>query len=191
MDISAWSNDEEESWDRWNLGDYPHELNEESANLLVLLQGKSPISFRAKDKHSWGSKSGKYTTAEGYAAILEVPWVPPNPGPWKSLWSYASIPKIDFFIWALLHNSILIGEKLKSKGWEGPSRCPLCNRAEETIEHLFIIYEFTKEVWRLTLGSISISLPNSITKLISCWISLAPFNFSKKNLLKLAWMWTP
>ena len=34
-------------------------------------------------------------------------------------------------------------------------------------------------------------MPNSITELISCWIHLAPFNFSKKNLLKLACMWTP
>ena len=63
--------------------------------------------------------------------------------------------------------------------------------AEETVEHLFINCEFTKEVWRLTLGSISVNLPNSITELINCWISLVPFNFSKKKLLNLAWMWTP
>ena len=84
-DISSWSNDEEESWERWNLGNYPHELKEEAAKLLELLQGKSPISVRTKDKRSWGSRSGKYTAAEGYAAILEVPWVPPNPGPWEAL----------------------------------------------------------------------------------------------------------
>ena len=159
--------------------------------MLNLLQGKSPISARAKDQRSWGTRSGTYTTAEGYAAILEVPWVPPNPGPWKALWKFASIPKIDIFIWTLLHNSILTGEKLKSKGWEGPSRCPLCNQAEETIEHLFITCEFTKEVWRLTLGPIAVCLPNSIKDLISSWIVIAPFSFSKKDRLKVAWMWTP
>ena len=161
MDISSWSSDEEESWANWNLGDYPHELKEEAANLLNLLQGKSPISARAKDKRSWGSRSGNYTAVEGYAAILEVPWAPPNPGPWKALWRFASIPKNDIFIWTVLHSSILTGEKLKSKGWEGPSRCPLCNQAEETIDHLFISCEFTKEVWSLTLGSTAVSLPNS------------------------------
>ena len=73
MDISSWSNDEEESWVNWDLGDYPHELKEEDTNLLDLLQGKSPISARAKDKRSWGSRSGKYTAPKGYAVILEVP----------------------------------------------------------------------------------------------------------------------
>ena len=53
-DISSWSNDEEESWENWNLGDYPYELKEEAAELLDLLQGKMPISIRAKDKRSWG-----------------------------------------------------------------------------------------------------------------------------------------
>ena len=90
--------------------------------------------------------SGIYTAAAGYAAILEIPWVPPNPGPWKALWKFPSILNIDIFIWTLLHNSILTSDKLKSKVWEGPSRCPLCNHAEETAEHLFITCDFTQEV---------------------------------------------
>ena len=43
-DISSWSNDEEESWERWNLGDYPHELKEEAAKLLELLKGSHPLA---------------------------------------------------------------------------------------------------------------------------------------------------
>ena len=156
--------------------------------LLDLLQGKSPISARSKDKRGWGSGSGKYTAAAGYAAILELPWVPPNPRQWKALWKFSSIPKVDIFIWTLLQNNILTGENLKRKGWEGPSRCPLCNRAKETVEHLFISCDFTKEVWRIILGSILVRLPNSVTELISSWNSLSPFNLSKKNLLKLTWM---
>ena len=67
----------------------------------------------------------------------------------------------------------------------------MCNRAEETVEHLFVTYDFTKEVWRLLLGSVSLRLPNSVTELISSWESLSPFNLSKKSLLNLVWMWTP
>ena len=106
-DISSWENDDKESWVSWNLGDYPDELKEEALKLLDLLQGKSPISARSKDKRGWGSGSGKYTAAAGYAAILELLWVPPNPAPWKALWNFPSIPKVDIFIWTLLHNSIL------------------------------------------------------------------------------------
>ena len=54
-DISSWKNDENEALDQWNLGDYPIELQEEALNLLDHLQGKSPISARARDKRGWGS----------------------------------------------------------------------------------------------------------------------------------------
>ena len=84
-DISSWENNDKESWESWNLGNYSDELKEEALKLLELLQGKSPISARSKDKRGWGSGSGNYTAANGYADILELPWAPPNPAPWKAL----------------------------------------------------------------------------------------------------------
>ena len=36
-DISSWKNDDNEAWERWNLGDYPNELKEEALKLLDLL----------------------------------------------------------------------------------------------------------------------------------------------------------
>jgi len=81
---------------------------------------KSLIKERKKDKRGWGSLSGKYTTTTGYKSFTTVPHVPPDPIIWKS------IPKIDMFVWTLAHKSILTGENLRRRGWEGPSRCPLC-----------------------------------------------------------------
>ena len=49
-DISSWNNDDIDSWKRWNLGDYPSELEKEASILLDFLQGKSPLSVRSKDK---------------------------------------------------------------------------------------------------------------------------------------------
>jgi len=57
-DISIWNNDDHESWEKWNLGDYPEEIKEEDSALLVLLQGKSPHSARSKDKRGWGTGKG-------------------------------------------------------------------------------------------------------------------------------------
>ena len=115
-DISSWENDDKEAWASWNLGDYPDELKEEASNLLELLQGKSLVSARSKDKRGWGLGSGKYTAAAGYTTILETPWVSPNPALWKALYNFPSIPKVDIFIWTLIHNSILTDENLKRKG---------------------------------------------------------------------------
>jgi hypothetical protein len=97
-DISLWKNDAKQSWEDWNLGSYPEEIKEEATLLLDFLQGKSPISAISKDKRGWGSDSGLYTAATGYKAIIDLPWVPPNPGPWKALWNFPSIPKVDLFV---------------------------------------------------------------------------------------------
>jgi len=82
-DISTWGNDDQNSWASWNVGNHPEELQEEARLLLDMLQGKSPISARSKDKRGWGSGTGKFSASAGYSAILERPWAPPNPGPWK------------------------------------------------------------------------------------------------------------
>ena len=113
--------------------------------MLDSLQGKSPISAKSKDKRGWGSGIGKYSASAGYASILEWPWAPPNPGPWNALWHYPSIPKIDIFTWKMLHDSVLTYDKLKRKGWAGPSRFPLCKNAEEDADHLFTGCDFTQE----------------------------------------------
>ena len=85
----------------------------------------------------------------------------------------------------------MTSDNLKRKGWEWPSRCSLCNHAEETTKHLFISCDFTKEVWRIMIGPIADNLPTLVMELISNWNSLSPLNLSKKSLLKHTWMWTP
>jgi len=82
---------------------------------------------------------------------------------WKFLWSKAFFPKIDIFSWTLAHNSILSGENLQKRGMEGPTRCPLCKKKEETSDHIILGCHFSKEVWigamRLNPG---INLPDTI-----------------------------
>ena len=159
--------------------------------LLDYLQGKTPINARARDKRGWGSRSGKYAAADGYIAIQAIPWASPNPAPWKSLWNYHSIPKIDIFIWTVLHNGILTTDNLRKKGWALPSRCPLCTSAEESADHLFLFCDFTKEAWKAMLWPIAVTLPGTFMELISDWFALSPFSLNKKTTLKTIWMWIP
>ena len=111
---------------------------------------------------------------------------------WKFLWSKAFIPKIDIFCWTLAHNSILSDENLQKRGMEGPTRCPLCKKKEETSDHIILGCHFSKEVWigamRLNPG---INLPDTIQGLFSNWMNLSPFQLAKKTLLQTAWKWLP
>ena len=84
------------------------------------------------------------------------------------------------------HKSILTSENLRKKGWEGPSRCPLCMAEEETTNHLLIKCPFAVEVWHLCL-KIDVEPPPSHSiriDLLSSWVSFFPFQQKKKELLR-------
>jgi ribonuclease HI len=146
---------------------------------------------RKKEKRGWGSMSGSYSVVAGYVALQAIPWVAPDPSVWRNLWLLPSLPKLDLFCWSLLHNSILSWENLSKRGWEGPSQCPLCACHVETSIHLFLLCPFALEIWNLILGQLNVPLPSSVTSLFSSWVNLAPFSFTKLNLLKHFWMWVP
>jgi hypothetical protein len=46
-----------------------------------------------------------------------------------------------------VHGKVLTGENLLKRGFQGPFRCPLCEKNYESIQHLFWDCEFTKQVW--------------------------------------------
>ena len=56
--------------------------------------------------------------------------------PIKMLWNPTVPMKVGFFAWEVWWGKILTMDKLKKRGFSLPSRCPLCGKAEETLEHL-------------------------------------------------------
>ena len=75
---------------------------------------------------------------------------------------------------------------------EGPTRCPLCKKEEETLDHILLECPFSKEVWREAMMlNPGINLPCTIQDLLSEWMKLSPFHLSKKTLLQNAWRWIP
>jgi len=161
--------------------------------LTQLLHGKAPLASSVHDKRGWGHHSGSYTAAKGYRSFQALQYAAPNPAQWNFIWSYPFVPKIDFFCWTLAHRSILTGDNLKTRGMEGPSRCPLCLNEEESSIHLLLECSFSKETWQkvLLLSSGDIAIPENFKELFSSWASLSPFALNKKALLKSAWMWIP
>lgn len=97
------------------------------------------------------------------------------------------------FVWTLAHRSILIGENLQRRGWEGPSRCPLCTQEEETLDHLLLQCPYTKEVWQLALGLKpgTVALPQETNTLLWNWRSQCPFQVTKKAQLSTIWRTLP
>ena len=57
-DLSVWNHDD--SWQKWDLGDFPQNLEIEARFLLDALQGFTPLSAKKKDQRGWGSSTGLY-----------------------------------------------------------------------------------------------------------------------------------
>jgi len=50
-------------------------------------------------------------------------------------------------MWLVAHNRCWTADRLAKRGLPHPERCPLCDQAEETIEHLLISCVFSRQVW--------------------------------------------
>ena len=48
--------------------------------------------------------------------------------------------KVGFFAWEVWWGKILSMDQLKKRGFSLASRCPLCGKDEESMEHLLIHY---------------------------------------------------
>ena len=111
---------------------------------------------------------------------------------WKKVWHTDSIPKVNSFIWILLHNKLLTAENLRKRGINGPSRCPLCNSEEETTNHIFLQCKTSLLAWRSILPSgLDINFPGSAVQLFKDWNTLYPGSLSKKPILSRLWASVP
>ena len=56
----------------------------------------------------------------------------------KVLWNLIAPTKVGFFAWEAWWGKTLTMNQLKKRGDSLASRCPLCGKEEEVLEHLFI-----------------------------------------------------
>eukprot|EP00253_Pinus_taeda_P019716 PITA_19716 len=189
-DISLWAGS---NWLRWRLSPVPPELIQECDLLLTLLNGKAPLRVGRKDAHGWGAAPRLYTVAQGYKSLHDRPHVPPDPIVWKGLWTYKTMPKIDSFRSLLCHKGILTEDRLKKKGFQGPSRCRLCCHSEENAQHIILDCKFSKEIWQNLLShwKTKFILPMSISDLFANWQNFYPKTLPKYESFNAAWLSLP
>lgn len=125
----------------------------------------------------WG-----YSVALGYAKLRERPHIPPNPEPWKGIWSCPSWPKINHFYWLLCHNKILTNGNLQKRGYHEPSRCTLCKECR-----------FSLQIWFDLLCNLNpkFFLPSYTPKLFTNWLNRYPSPPPKNKVIKAAWSSLP
>ena len=91
--------------------------------------------------------------------------------PSKIIWNSCVQPKLSFFAWEASWGRVLTLDRLQKRGWVMENRCFLCHKSEETIDHLLIHYEKTREVWMVFLSSFGVSwvFPRSVKETLLGW----------------------
>ena len=130
----------------WQAGCLSFELPN---NILNAIKA-TPLSCNneAEDSLQWAySKNGFFSLKSAYLLAkglnplkldaVSVEWV----------WKVEALPKIQFFLWLCLHNSVPTGEILGLRGLSIDSVCSLCHRSNESVDHLLRGCEFAKDYW--------------------------------------------
>ena len=80
-------------------------------------------------------------------------------------------PKLSFFAWEASWGRVLTLDCLQKRGWALANICFLCQMFEESIDHLLLHCEKTREVWILLLSFFGVSwvFPFSVKEIFLGW----------------------
>ncbi|CAN1334461.1 Putative ribonuclease H protein At1g65750, partial [Linum perenne] len=68
---------------------------------------------------------------------------------WHSIWGFPVQPKLQFFVWRLLHRIIPTLESLNERGMNLSLVCPVSHSADESIEHILFECPVTLAFYRM------------------------------------------
>ena len=141
---------------------------EEVGRLLRCLEGKM-VRVDEEDRVRWvESKDGVFSVKSLYRAMQPVSsaWFPS-----KIIWMSYAQPKISFFAWEASWGRVLTLDRLQKRGWALANRCFLCQKCGESIDHLLLHCERTREVWTLLLSFFGVSwvFPRSVNETLIGW----------------------
>eukprot|EP00253_Pinus_taeda_P008065 PITA_08065 len=130
------------------------------------------------------AETGLYSPKAGYNFLMKRKgWDPP--GWWaKPLFKLKCPKKTRIFLWCALKRKIPTWEILQARFKQGPSRCPLCQDASESITHLLVECSFTRQVWVETKKLLNITSRWEGGDLIAAW-EFWWSNYPEKNLRNL------
>jgi hypothetical protein len=98
-----------------------------------------------EDTYFWRlSPTGQYSAKLAYEGLFLGAT---NFSPWDRIWKTWAPPKCRFFMWLVAHKRCRTADRLARRGLPHPEHCPLCDQADESIDHLLVTYVFTRQFW--------------------------------------------
>ena len=101
------------------------------------------------DKKVWPySKGDELSTKTAYKIIhRECRDSPRFAINWKALWRLPLPLRVLFFGWKCLNNVIQVHKLLYDKNISNEALCPICTKAEESVEHALFLCDHARATW--------------------------------------------
>jgi len=119
--------------------------NAKSEHLVLIHSRLHEIPIGGVDLPIWKSSSGKFSSAQTWELLRnklsEVSWH-------QFVWFSWAIPKHAFFLWLVFRNALVTKERMCYWGYSGSTLCLFCFACQESREHLFFSYSFSRRIWR-------------------------------------------
>ncbi|XP_050221025.1 uncharacterized protein LOC126671302 [Mercurialis annua] len=145
------------------------------------------------DKCIWPSSSQGFSAASMVKALRRaaITVTAVNKGvQFKFCWKSEAPPRVKFFIWTALHNSISSLAFLASRGiiTNGNVLCDICGE-EETMNHIFIHCLFVRKIWYMVFQNLGVAwvLPYTFEEFLTQWSAIIPLGVCTK-LWTTTWM---
>ncbi|PNX71251.1 ribonuclease H, partial [Trifolium pratense] len=150
---------------RWNLETLYTNIPDDVRSVILSL--KPRVVRDLPDVWVWKHAStGIYSPKEAYDWLLK-PQPINNHSNWKWIWQVRLPSNIQFFVWQVLHNSILTKDVLHHRRICDSNVCPRCLDAFETILHCLFDCTEARCIWN-TIGLHNL-IPNSTVDELFNW----------------------
>jgi len=93
------------------------------------------LGIRIRDHHNGADAS----TSNGEASCFD----------WKRVWRMNVANKVKVFVWQLAHNSLQVKKNIARRGVKLDTLCPICQRFDEDMGHLFLKCKTMRLCWLL------------------------------------------
>lgn len=142
----------------------------EMDDICQLLQQLDSVAVEESKRDSliWIASRDKFSVKSCYNLLQrqmghwETDW------PWKILWKTKAPVKVACFGWIATKGACLTQDNLQKRGFALSNRCYLCERDQETTNHLLLHCEISRQCWDLFLNicGVSWAMPHNVRSLL-------------------------
>ncbi|KAI8031220.1 hypothetical protein LOK49_LG01G01033 [Camellia lanceoleosa] len=140
-------------------------------------------SSSVSDRIIWKTTtSGEYSVKSGYLSAVGIETSQNSVGAevwiafWKHRWKLDIPPKWSLFVWKLFHRILLVRALLLRRGIILQAMCPICKKAEESLEHFCFQFPISKYVCRGTKLGLDFDVGEEllVQEWFIRWFNIAP-----------------